>query len=324
MAAPRDLGAISSGGAFPGFVDADFNAYEPKKQNSNAFTLERRKVKDKLLALTRAVQEELDEELKGLELGASDEAPTVSNSRKVEAQWVFFTRNNEERTALKKNLGKIDLTAGAGLFDISIQHQHACLIMRLDQRGLAIGVEVATKAKVDRDNAAEKLKQLWAREKLVEIARGLPNGAVLMHNGQSLPATEVTAEQLESWEKSLREPDSVLVVETILPRAEEVLKSTALIGTAIEHVSAFLPLYRFVAWSRENEHRPLKQEAKKEQLAVQEKKRAGFEPGERVTILTGLFSGRSGYLAEIDGKGRAKVMVGPVSVSVDAKDLKAN
>jgi hypothetical protein len=324
MAAPRDLGAIGSGGAFPGFSDADFNAYEPKKQSSNAFTLERRKAKDKLLALTRAVQEELEEELKGLELGASDEAPTVNNSRKVEAQWVFFTRNNDERTALKKHLGKTDLTAGAGLFDISIQHQHACLIMRLDQRGLAIGVEVATKAKVDRENAAEKLKQLWAREKLVEISRGLPNGAELILGGARFEATGVEAAQLEAWEKPLREPESSLVVETILPRAEDVLKSTALIGTVIEHVSAFLPLYRFVAWSRENEHRPLKAEAKKEQAAVQEKKRAGFEPGERVTILTGLFAGRSGYLAEIDGKGRAKVMVGPVGVNVDAKDLKAN
>jgi hypothetical protein len=37
-----------------------------------------------------------------------------------------------------------------------------------------------------------------------------------------------------------------------------------------------------------------------------------------------LFAGRSGYLAEIDQKGRAKVMVGPVSVNVDVKDLKSS
>ena len=40
--------------------------------------------------------------------------------------------------------------------------------------------------------------------------------------------------------------------------------------------------------------------------------------------MSGLFAGRSGYLAELDAKGRAKVMVGPVSVSVDAKDLKSS
>src|SRR4051812_8718650 len=104
MAATRDMGAIGSGGAFAGFVDGDFNAYEQKKQSSNAFTLERRKAKDKLLALVRAVTEELGDQLKGLELGASDEAPTVANARKVEAQWAFFTRSAEERTSIRKLL----------------------------------------------------------------------------------------------------------------------------------------------------------------------------------------------------------------------------
>ncbi|MEL6186607.1 MAG: hypothetical protein AAFU79_18465, partial [Myxococcota bacterium] len=47
-----------------------------------------------------------------------------------------------------------------------------------------------------------------------------------------------------------------------------------------------------------------------------------LEPGSRVTILSGLFAGRGGYLAEIDGKGQAKVMVGPVSVTVPATDVK--
>jgi transcription antitermination factor NusG len=326
MAAPRDMGAIGSGGAFQGFADADFNAYEQKKQSSNAYTLERRKAKDKLLALTRAVQEELEDELKGLELGASDEAPTVANARKVEAQWIFFTRNADDRTSIRKLLQKTDLHEGAGLFDIAIQHQHACLIMRLDQRGLAVGVELATKAKVDRENTSEKLKQGWAREKLVEIARGLPNGAEISFAGGRADPTEIKAAELESWIAPLAEDKSPFVAEALLPRAEEILKSTALIGTINEHVAAFLPLYRFMAWARDNEHRPVKEAIKKQIAAEQEQKqkRAAFEPGDRVTILSGLFAGRSGYLAEVDAKGRAKVMVGPVSVTVDAKDLKAS
>jgi hypothetical protein len=324
MAAPRDLGAIGSGGVFQGFSDADFNAYEPKKQSSNAFTLERRKAKDKLLALTRAVQEELADELKGLELGASDEAPTVSNARKVEAQWVFFTRNADERTSLRKLLQKTDLAEGAGLFDIAIQHQHACLIMRLDQRGLAIGVEVATKAKVDRDNAVEKLKHAWAREKFVELARGLPNGAEIRFANTRADAMSIAAGELESWIAPLHEHESSWVAEAMLPQSEEILRSQALIGTVTEQIEAFLPLYRFLAWARDNEHRPQKTETQKQVAEEKAKRAAPFEPGDRVTILSGLFAGRSGYLAELDTKGRAKVMVGPVSVSVDAKDLKAS
>src|SRR5438045_2296174 len=127
MAARRELGAIGSGGAFQGFAPADFNAYEPKKWGANGYTLERRRAKDKLLSLARAVEGELKEELGGLELGASDEAPTVSNGRKVEAQWAFFTRGADDRASLRTLLLRTDLQGGAGLFDIAVQHQHACL-----------------------------------------------------------------------------------------------------------------------------------------------------------------------------------------------------
>src|SRR5438105_1120494 len=139
MAAPgNDLGAIGSGGAFQGFAAADFNAYEAKKHASNAYTLERRKAKDKLLALARAVTKDLEEEVAGLELGATDEAPTMANGRKVQAQWAFLTRGAADRTSLRSLLHKTDLQDGAQLFDIAVQHQHACLMLRLDHVGLGI------------------------------------------------------------------------------------------------------------------------------------------------------------------------------------------
>lgn len=321
MAAPRNLGAIGSGGAFQGFVAADFNAYEQKKQGSNAYTLERRRSKDKVLALARAVQAELEEELAGLEIGASDEAPTVANARKVEAQWVFFTRGSEDRTSLRTLLMKTDLQGGAGLFDIAVQHQHACVMIRLDLSGLAISFELATKAKVDRDNAAEKLKQAWAREKLVELARGLPNGATIGFTGQRKDPLAIVAGEVEAWVEPFTKPDAAFVAEVSISRSEEVLGAPAVIGTVVELISAVLPLYRFFAWSRDNDHTQVKKGVAQKE-AVERQKRVAFEAGDRVTILSGLFSGRSGYLAELDTKGRAKVMVGPVSVSVDAKDLK--
>jgi hypothetical protein len=324
MAAPRELGAIGSGGAFQGFAPSDFDAYEPKKQGSNAFTLERRKAKDKLLALARALEKELAEELAGLELGASDEAPSVANGRKVEAQWVFFTRAADDRASLRTLLGKTDLHGGAGLFDIAIQHQHACLSLRLDQKGLSTCVELATKAKVDRDNARLKLEQKWARDKLVELTTALPGDTTIGFGGDRKEALAITATDMESWLGALNAAEQPFVVECTIPRSEELLGTDALIGTMVEHLETFLPIYRFLAWSRDNDHTQVKGAIQKE-IAVRQKRIApAFEPGDRVTILSGLFAGRSGYLAEIDAKGRAKVMVGPVSVSVDVKDLKAS
>lgn len=322
MATPG-LGTSGSGGAFQGFTAADFNAYEPKKWASNAYTLERRRAKDALLALSRAVQSELEDELRGLELGASDESPTVANARRVEAQWVFLTRAAADRASLRTLLQRTDLQAGAGLFDIAVQHQHACLMLRLDHQGFAISVELATKAKVDRDNASEKLKQSWAKEKLIELAKALPGETTIGMGKARKDALALKAADIEAWIEPLAQTDQSFVCEVVLARSEEILASKALIGTAVEHVSSFLPIYRFVAWSRETDFTQVKTAVQKESVDRQ-KHAAPFEPGARVTILSGLFAGRSGYLAEIDAKGRAKVMVGPVGVSVDAKDLKAS
>jgi hypothetical protein len=321
MASTRDLGAIGSGGAFQGFLAADFAAYEPKKWASNAYTLERRRAKDKLLSLSRAVQDELKDDLGGLELGASDEAPTVANARKVEAQWVFFTRAADDRSTLRTLLQRTDLQGGAGLFDIAIQHQHACLMLKLDQSGLVISVELATKAKVDRENTAEKLRQAWARDKFVELLKALPGGSTIGFKDARKDPLSIVSGELETWIEPLMSADEAFAVSVEIPKSEEVLETEQLIGTVAEHVALFLPIYRFAAWSRDNDHTQVKTAVQKE-IADRQKRTSPFEPGDRVTILSGLFAGRSGYLAEVDAKGRAKVMVGPVSVSVDAKDLK--
>ncbi|MEO1334211.1 MAG: hypothetical protein AAFV29_01150 [Myxococcota bacterium] len=323
MAPSNNLGAIGSGGPFAGFRDEDFDAYQRKKWRSNAFTLARREAKDRILALTRSVEEGLNEELVELEVGASEEAPSVANSRQVKAQWVFFTRNADARLGLKRFLNKTDLMSGANLFDIAVNHQHACLIFRLDERGLSFGVELASKASVDLENAAKKLGYQDARGEFIEILQSLPGGSQLVWRDQRTEAVDISVEQLENLHTDIPAHSSTLKFEALLSRDEEILRSDALITTAEEMFSPFIPLYRFLAWSPENDYAGIKVEIKrqKKKQAKQPTETATISAGSRVTILSGLFSGRAGYVAEIE-RGKAKVMVGPVSVTVDAKDLK--
>ena len=327
MAPSNKLGAIGSGGPFAGFRDEDFDAYQKKKWRSNAYTLARREAKDRVLALVRSVEEELQEDLTDLELGASEEAPSVANGRQVKAQWAFFTRHADARAGLKRFLNKTDLQSGANLFDIAVHHQHACLTFRLDERGFAVGVELASKASVDLENASKKLGYQDTRKELKEILQGLPNDSQLIWRDRRTPAIDVTEEQLGELQPDLLISSSTLKFEALLSRDEEILRSDALIGTAEEFLAAFIPLYRFIAWSPENDYAGVKVEIKrqKKKQTKQPTQSAAVKiaPGARVTILSGLFSGRAGYVAEIE-RGKAKVMVGPVSVTVDAKDLKAN
>lgn len=322
MATRDHLGAFGSGGAFTGFETADFDAYVQKKWTSNAYTLERRRAKDRLLALSRAILDELDEELDGLEMGASDEAPSVSNGRKVSAQWAYFTRGAEARKALQPLLNRTNLTAGAALFDISVQHQHACIALKLDKDGLAVSVELADKARVDRDNLKAKLQDEEGLSSLIELAQALPGGCALGFEGELITGLDLTPEQAQGWLPDF-DGDKTFLIEALIPKDEEVLASEEFIGTAVEYIDELLPAFHFVAWSPSNDFSKLELTLKKEKKRAQEAPvaAADVEPGDRVMILAGLFSGRPGYLAEIE-KGKAKIMVGPVSVTVDIKDIK--
>ena len=318
---PTKSDVATTGGAFDGFQAADYRAYEAHKQGSMKFTLERRKAKDKLLAIARAVQEALNADLAGLELHASDEMPSVKNGKKVDHQAAFFLRDGEAQKALRALVNTTNLQAGAALFDIALEHQHACLVLRLDEQGVRVGIEIAARAKVDRDNVVEKLKQSWARERVVELARALPEGSSLGLEGALVGADVVTSADVESWLPGLA-AGKALGARTTVGSADPVLSGPAAVEALTALMAAYLPLFRFWAWARDNEHAGVKETIKKT-TEERQKKTITFQPGDRVTILAGLFAGRAGYVAEIDPKGKTKVMVGPVSLSLESKDLKS-
>ena len=323
MSTGGHLGAIGSGGAFEGFDDTDFDAYLRPKWSSNAYTLHRRRAKDRLLSLGRTVGSELEEELANLELGASDEAPSVANGRSVQAQWVYFTRAAELRASLKSLLSRTDLASGASLFDISVQHQHINLHLRLDATGFCVGVEIAAKAMVDRDNAKAKLAHGWARDQLLGLCKALPVASQIGFVPHLKDALTLTAEDVAEFAEAFSPTASAFIVQAPIGREDGVLGQQSFVGTAVEYVAHLLPVYRFFAWDRDNDHTQVRDQVEKRKKAKKKAETAALQPGSRVTILAGLFSGRAGYLQEIDNKGRAKVMVGPVSVTLDLKDIKA-
>lgn len=332
MATSTNLRAFGSVAHFAGLDAADFDAYARKKWRSNAFTLGRRTAKDKLLALTRAAQDALQDSLSDLELGASDEAPSVANGREVKEQLVYFIRPAEHRAALKTLLNRTDLGAGAGLFDIAIEHQHAHLFLRLDLDGLGVGVALPAKASVDRDNLARRLEYEGEADPLLAACAALPEGSQVSCCDDSLPAAELTEPQLDAWGKLLKDQPQSLSFECFFSRedprladAEEGGDPEAFVALVVDALARFLPVLRYLAWSPDNDFAHVKFTVKQVEKAKAEAKAEVAPPslqaGGRVIILSGLFAGRAGYLGEVE-RGKAKVMVGPVAVSVDLSDLK--
>lgn len=324
MAIDRDkISAFASQKGFLGFESADFDAYEPKKWSSNAYTLARRTAKDKVLSVATTVQSELASQLEGLELFGSDEAPTIANGRKVEAQWAFFIRTSQDRNILKPRLQKTDLGA-ASLFDIALQSQHISVSIKLGYEGVTIGVDIPSKANVDRENFKLALEDDSFKEDFLAALHLLPGGSVIGFEGERIDCLSVDSDQLSSFSEFLVSTETPFSIQNNIEVDEAIEVKEALSFSIADAVEKLIPLYRKIAWSPEHDRIQLQKEIKKVEKTKEKEHVASFQVGERVTIMSGLFSGRVGYLHEINDSGKAKVMVGPIAVNVDAKDLRGN
>ena len=324
MAMDRDkVSAFSSQKGFSGFDEADFAAYEQKKWSSNAYTLARRTAKDKILLVANAVENTLSEQLDDLELFGSDEAPTIANGRKVEAQWAFFIRAADARAILKPRLQTTDLGA-ASLFDIALQSQHIALSVKLNFDGITISVDLPSKATVDRENLKLLLQEEDFVEAFIGILQSLPGSSTVGFETNRAEALTLSSEQIVTFGEQLCDVDSLFSIQTLIPSEDVISVGATFSDTIVQISERFLPVYHQLAWSKDQDRIELLKEIKKVEKTKKQVHAASFQVGERVTILSGLFSGRVGYLQEINDSGKAKVMVGPTAVNVEAKDLKAN
>lgn len=322
MDLPFDAPQESS--TFAGFADADFDAFAPKKQGSMAYTLERRVVRTKLLALARGLAPRVPS-LQDWEMGVSPDAPSVANGRRVEAMWVFFTRTAADRASLRSRLSKTDLADAASLFDLSVEHQHLSFLLLIDHEGVRLEVHLSPRAKVDCLNAATKLGYDEDEKRLRDVLASLQEGATAGFISGLEKTAHVSPETVGRWRNALETPPEPWVVRVDWRREDPVVVTEALTEAMVDPASRLAEVAGHLRWSRDNDFARV---AVEEALAKTERRRkkpapASMAPGSRVMIHSGLFKGREGYFAETDGKGRAKVMVGPVSVSVPESDLEA-
>src|SRR4051794_14016980 len=92
---------------FAGLTASDFDAYAPNKWKSNVFNRERLEVKQKLLELARPLTSQLTtQDGSPLAVEASVEHPALWNHKQVDAQRVYFSRNEGARKELDTIINK--------------------------------------------------------------------------------------------------------------------------------------------------------------------------------------------------------------------------
>jgi hypothetical protein len=315
---------------FAGFTNADFDAYAQKKWKSNVFTRERLEVKQKLLALGRELQGAMvAQDGSPLACETSAEYPTLWNHKQVDSQHLYFSRNEGARKELDRIIDR-QTSIASQLDDPSPQRKHVFLSLMVGNEAFEAALKLHPDAKVDRQNLQRKCEDHFEAEKLIRLAHELGDGwrvGVIPELGDARALDEARLSQLLA---TLAQPaplalpgtpQRLLYIGISWPREAVLQAGDGIIEQARAALTRLLPIYRFIAWSRENDFVSMKETLQKERQAKRQK---GVAKNDSVRIVRGMFAGKSGIVQEIDAKGQLKVLVGKMAVKVDAADVDKN
>lgn len=312
---------------FDGFEARDFEAYAPSKWQSNAFNLERMRVKDKLVSLGQQlspVQPSTDSPPLSCEV--SVEHPALWNNNTVSEQQLYFTRSADERKELSSRNTR-GTSMSSLLADPSPYREHMVLCVSVNEQGVEISLRLHPNAAVDRQNMVTKLADRWHMQAFLEQLSELPEAFGMGLTGEALipPATldsdrlrELVGSFAAGADASAEDGQRVLTVGRVYPAAQVCEAAADFADRVREDLLALLPLYQHLAWSRQNDFVEVT-EAIREEKKV--KKARGIRATDQIRVIRGLFSGKAGVVESIDAKGLLKVRLGTMVVKIDAKDV---
>lgn len=306
---------------FDGFVAGDFETYEPAKWSSNLYNLQRMQVKQKLTALASALEPVLEE--LGLELDSevSSERPSIWNHKQVRNQWLYFFRNARLQRELLPILDR-ERSLAENIEDPAHHHRHMVLGVRVDASGVSVVCGAHPGAWLDRRNLRQKCQQPHERVKLAALIRRLKNNASWCRGGERLATETVDEATIESSWRDGAEADGWLAVECHFPADAEVVGSSQLVGAISDVLRGLAPIYKFCAWSKDNDHASMAQVVDTAKEARRKKRHLPFDENDEVVIVGGLFAGQRGFVQGFDGAGKVKVKVGTLTLPVRAGSLK--
>ncbi|MEE8410382.1 MAG: hypothetical protein V3T05_12300 [Myxococcota bacterium] len=296
-----------------------FATYAPDKWASNVHNLARMQAKDAMLALCDGATKRLDEDLDGLSRAASDEVPNISNKKKVDAQWVYWFRNADARMALASFLEKTPLNQSK-LFDIALQDKHVTLTVVLQESGLWVGIRLASGATVDRRNLAALLHEAADRQRFRALLESLPDEATIGLDGEEQAVLATDDAAVAAMAGRLGQDDPAWLLGHSVPTDEAIQLGGDLADYVGRWLGVLTPCYRFVAWVPGNDRIGLGHEIA-EQKAEKQRQALGYKSGDKVRIISGVFSGKIGVVQTIDAKAQVKVWVGTMAVVLSGNDL---
>jgi hypothetical protein len=237
----------------------DFDAYAPEKATSNAYSRPRLEVKQRALGWARGVVARLAELGIAVDVHGSDEHPSLRNKKRVECQWVFFWRDAAAREEFDRLLER-GRSISQEIDDPSPYTRHAFLALRIDLQTIEVCFAVHPEATVDVDNLHARLVPGEGSEgpapltdELMRSLAALPEEFMIGVGDDRVACASATPEAI------LRLLERAAAGQVPLWIGWSVNRETALLHAEIldeqleDSIIALAPIYKLVAWSRDND-----------------------------------------------------------------------
>ncbi|MCU0690553.1 MAG: KOW motif-containing protein [Polyangiaceae bacterium] len=230
----------------------DFDAYDPRRAGSNAYSRPRLEFKQRALVWARRVAVRLHDIGIHVDVYASEEHPSVRNGYRVDCQWVCLTRTAAEREPIDALL---DQRRGiAAVLDQSPSHRHAFLALRLDFDGVEVAVQVHPGAWIDFKTLQTRLHEPVRGDELVRALVALPEQFAFGIRGQAQsPCSEATRDNLLAMLDEVEASAAAVRIGWSVPRLVALEHADLLDEQLEDALVALASLYRHTTWCPEDD-----------------------------------------------------------------------
>jgi hypothetical protein len=323
---------------FAGFDQKDFDAFVEKKWSNHRFNLERMRVREKLEFLKKVMDPAYEAAGVPMQSAVTLDHPHILNGNRVDCLWLYFARTP---AACKELAGFIerDIPLNERVSDPNPQHNHLMMGLRVFEGGVEVALQLHRHAWLDARNLFEKMADTWEGANLKALLANLSEEYVLqLGDDEPMPVARLAEGRPALFRERLASGADSLRVKRLFARESDTVAAAAFSDAALDALNQLLPLYRFAAWDRENDFISMKKAMKEQRLAPQAAapqpvstpigaprrapEAAALKAGDAVRVSAGLLSGKQGKVVEVDGKGRVKVLLGALSVTLALKEVR--